>query len=125
MVKFERPRPTPKPKPPSQLNLLPEPQPPTVHRPPPQVVRAENTLTATTVRGKITLLEAINYDGLSPTKQAMWDLGMFGSIELKTIKGFQYYYLRWKDPKGNKNRSTYLGKNWDKAIAKLKTLTGH
>jgi hypothetical protein len=79
----------------------------------------------TTVRGKTTLRAAIDYDRLSPTKQAQWDLGMFGSIELKTIKGFQYYYLRWKDPDNKKMRSTYLGKTWDRAIAKLKNLTGH
>jgi hypothetical protein len=125
LIRFERPRPNLKPKPPDQLSLLPEPQPPTVHRPPPDENRAKNTLTATTVRGKNTLLQAIDYDALSPTKQAKWDLGLFGSIELKTIKGFQYYYLRWKDPNGSKHRSTYLGKTWAKAIDKLKTLTGH
>ena len=50
------------------------------------------------------------------------DAGLFGSIELKTIKGFQYYYLRWQDPANDKKRSTYLGKTWDKAKAKLAEL---
>ena len=74
---------------------------------------------------KIPLQQAIDYDKLTPTQQAKWDLGIFGSIELKKIHGFNYYYLRWADPKTKKLRSTYLAKDWDKAIAKLKKLTGH
>jgi hypothetical protein len=125
LLKIERTRPTLKTKPPTQLNLLPNPQPPTEHREPPNLVRDERTLTGKSVRVLSSLIEAIDYDKLSPTQQAKWDLGMFGRIELKTIKGFQYYYLRWYDPEDRRNRSTYLGKTWDKAIAKLKVLTGH
>ncbi|WP_309740085.1 hypothetical protein [Chamaesiphon sp. OTE_20_metabat_361] len=74
-------------------------------------------------RGKTSLRQAIDYDKLTPTNQAKWDLGMFGCIELKKIHGFDYYYLRWIDPKTKKRRSTYLAKDWDVAIAKLKKLT--
>jgi hypothetical protein len=31
--------------------------------------------------------------------------------------------LRWSDPETGKKRSTYLAKDWDKAIAKLHQLT--
>jgi hypothetical protein len=65
----------------------------------------------------------VDYDKLTPTQQAKWDVGIYGRIELKTIKGHQYYYLRWSDPETKKIRSTYLAKNWDSAIAKLRKLT--
>jgi hypothetical protein len=50
-------------------------------------------------------------------------MGMYGSIELKKIKGNYYFYLRWSDPDTGRKRSTYLAKEWDGAIAKLKKLT--
>ena len=70
-------------------------------------------------------MQAIDYDKLTPTQQARWDAGMYGSIELKNIGIYNYYYLRWLDPQTKKYRSTYLAKEWDKAIAKMQKLTGH
>ena len=74
---------------------------------------------------KKTLMQAVDYDKLTPTQQAKWDMGMYGSIELKTIKSYNYYYLRWLDPETKKYRSTYLAKDWDRAIAKMRSLTGY
>jgi hypothetical protein len=102
---------------------IPQPQPPTESRAVPMSHRVQKTLTDPTARVRKSLAQAIDYDTLTPSKQRGWDLGNYGSIELKNIKGHFYYYLRWREPKTNKNRSTYLGKDWDKAIAKLKELT--
>ena len=44
---------------------------------------------------------------------------MYGSIELKERGIYHYYYVRWTEPKTGTRRSTYLGKDWDKAIANL------
>lgn len=123
LLKFERPRPKLKNRDSSQLSLLPTPQPPTQHRPPPNIVREIPPLTTKKVRDVMSLYESVDYDKLTPTNQMRWDAGMYGSIELKTIKGYQYYYLRWQDPSDGRKRSTYLGKSWDNAIAKLKKLT--
>jgi hypothetical protein len=122
--------------PPCQLNLpilkerpkLPtilsiSPKPPETHRDPPAQLRDKNTLTDATVRVKKSLKDSIDYAKLTPTQQAAWDAGMYGSIELKQIKGNYYYYSRWKDPATGKKRSTYLSKDWNKAIAKLQKLT--
>jgi hypothetical protein len=125
LLQFERPRPTLKTKPPTQLSLLPEPQPPTVHRSPPNYHRDKFTPTARTVGVNLSLKDAIDYDALTPTQQAKWDLGLYGSIELKNRGIYQYYYLRWRDKSTDRYRSTYLGKTWEIAIAKLKKLTGH
>jgi hypothetical protein len=125
LLKFERPRPTLKTKPNHQLSLLPEPQPPTVNRFPPNTVGDKFTPTVPTVGVNLSLRDAIDYDALTPTQQAKWDAGLYGSIELKNRGIYQYYYLRWRDPKTSRYRSTYLGKTWGIAIAKLKTLTGH
>lgn len=123
LLNFERPRPKIKTKPPEQLTLLPSPKPPTLHRSVVSIDRANITLTAPAVRVRKSLKNAINYDLLTPTQQLRWDMGIYGSIELKTIKGNQYYYLRWKDPESNKYRSSYLGKTWDIAIVKMRKLT--
>jgi hypothetical protein len=125
LLNFERPRPNIKPKPPEQLTLLPEPRPPVLHRAVVSINRGKTTLTAPAVRVRKSLQEAIDYDLLTPTQQLRWDMGMYGSIELKTIRGYQYYYLRWLDPESKKYRSNYLGKTWDKAIEKLRKLTGY
>ncbi len=85
--------------------------------------RDKITLTDPAVRVRKTLKDAIDYSQLTPTQQSRWEAGTFGSIELKTIKGHQYYYLRWKDPETGKYRSTYLGKGWEKATAKMQKLT--
>ncbi|WP_310485717.1 hypothetical protein [Chamaesiphon sp. VAR_48_metabat_403] len=76
------------------------------------------------VRVRKSLKESIDYAKLTATKQAAWDAGMYGSIEIKTIKGNDYLYLRWNDPETGKKRSTYLGKDWNTAIEKMKKLTG-
>jgi hypothetical protein len=85
--------------------------------------REQSTLTKPTVRVKRTLKNSVDYAKLSATKQAAWDAGMYGSIELKKVKGNYYFYLRWRDTETGKNRSTYLGKEWDIAIRKLHELT--
>ena|GEM_PF-4546438 len=105
-----------------QLPTLPTPAAPTVNRPPPLAIRVDSTLTQNPVRGKSSLKDAIDYDKCTPTQQAQLDAGCFGQIELKTIGRNQYYYLRWQDPLTNKKRSTYLAKDYDKAIAKRKEL---
>jgi hypothetical protein len=125
LLNFERPRPIIKAKPPTQLTLLSEPRPPVLHRSIPDAYRDKNTLTVPDVRVKKSLIDVIDYDSLTPTQQLKWDLGMYGSIELKTIRGSQYYYLRWLDPENRKYRSTYLGKTWSIAIEKLRKLTGN
>lgn len=105
-------------------STLPTPQPPKIHRDILAINRVQNTLTKPAVRVRKPLYQAIDPDKLSATDRAKWDAGIYGSIEVKTIKGHEYYYLRWRDPETKKHRSTYLAKDWDKAIAKLKKLTG-
>ena len=120
------PRPILKEKPQSQQLTISSlsPQPPTVHRETVAPPRVENTLTAPVVRVRKALKDAIDYAKLTATKQAAWDAGMYGSIEIKSIKGNDYLYLRWNDPETGKKRSTYLGKDWNTAIEKMKKLTG-
>ncbi len=125
LLNIERPRPTLKPKPPSQLSLLPTPAPPTQHREPPANIRDRMPPTARKVGGILSLTQSVDYDKLTPTQQLKWDNGMYGSIQLKTVKGHQYYYLRWTEVTTKIRRSKYLGKTWDLAIAELKRLTGH
>jgi hypothetical protein len=85
--------------------------------------RVNLTLSNPTDRVRLPLSEAIDYDKLNPTKQAQWDMGVYGTIELKKLKGFYYYYLRWIDPTTKKRRSTYLGKYWEQAVRKMHKLT--
>jgi hypothetical protein len=120
MQNYQTPRPILKPKT-KIVGVLARPQPPTQSRP--EIVREQKTLTDPAVREQKTLKNAIDYESLTPTKQAQWDAGLFGHIEQKTIKGNLYYYLRWRDPQTNKLKSTYLAKKWDKAIAKMQKLT--
>jgi len=80
------------------------------------------TPTKLPVGGKLTLHQAIDYDKLTPSQQAKWDAGMYGSIELKPRGIYHYYYVRWTEPNTGKRRSTYLGKDWDIAIDKLNLL---
>jgi len=70
-------------------------------------------------------MQAKGSDRLTPTQQARWDAGMFGSIELKARGIYSYYYLRWIDPQTKKLRSTYLAKEREDAIARMQELTGH
>lgn len=107
----------------NQLSILPEPQPPTVHRSLENITRDRFTPTTRAVGVNLSLHSAIDYDSLTPTQQAKWDAGLYGSIELKNRGIYQYYYLRWRDKNTGKYRSTYLAKHWDDAIAKLKKLT--
>jgi hypothetical protein len=86
-------------------------------------VRETFSLTRRKLREKVSLSQVVDYDKLTPTQQARWDLGIYGTIELKKIKQWEYYYLRWRDDKGTQ-KSTYLGKDWNKAIDKVKQLTG-
>ncbi|WP_310485105.1 hypothetical protein [Chamaesiphon sp. VAR_48_metabat_403] len=108
-----------------QLALSIHPQPPTENRLPPLPTGELITPTVPTVGVRKTLFQAIDYDRLTPTQQARWDAGMFGSIELKARGIYHYYYLRWIDPETKKYRSTYLAKDWDRAIEKMHKLTGH
>jgi hypothetical protein len=124
ILKFQRPKSKLQTKPNHQLSLLPEPQPPTEHRSVENPHRDKITPTARAVGVRKPLKEAIDYDKLTPTQQAKWDAGVYGSIELKSRGIYQYYYLRWRDPTTNKYRSTYLAKGWDEAIAKMRNLTG-
>jgi hypothetical protein len=110
-----------RPKLPTILSI--SPKPPETHREPPALPRDEKTLTEPAVRVKKTLKESIDYAKLTPTQQASWDAGMYGSIELKKIKNNYYFYQRWKDPETGKKRSTYLSKDWNTAIDKLQKLT--
>jgi hypothetical protein len=115
----------------NQLSILPAP--PTVNRPPPVGSRDESSppkldrgddSSLPFPRPKTTLQDAIDYDKFTPTQQMRLDNGMFGAIELKEQHpGRFYYYLRWQDPANNKKRSTYLGKEWEVAKAKLRQLT--
>lgn len=77
------------------------------------------TPTKPSVGVKLTLHQAIDYDQLTPTQQARWDLGLFGSIELKERRIYHYYYVRWTEPKTGTRRSTYLHKDYDIAMMKL------
>jgi hypothetical protein len=123
VLSFERPRPKLRPKPSPQLTLLPEPQPPTQHREPPQIERGGIPRKITNLRGGLPLHLAIDYDKLTPTEQARWDAGMWGSIQLKNDRGNQYYVTRWVDPNTGVKRSNRLGRTYNEAIAKLKLLT--
>lgn len=123
LLNFQRPRPTLKPKPSTQLSLLPEPQPPTEHREPIPIARGGSPRKITNLRGGLPLHLAIDYDKLTPTEQARWDAGMWGSIQLKNDRGNQYYVTRWTDPNTGVKRSNRLGRTYDEALAKLKLLT--
>ncbi len=111
---------------PQLLNLDPytlNPQPPAVQRSPPHTAKDKIPPSLLGVGVNFTLKGAIDYDKLTPTQQAKWDFGMYGSIELKPRGIYHYYYLRWRDKTSGKYRSTYLAKDWDEAIAKLRRLT--
>ncbi len=123
LLNFERPRPKLRTKPATQLSLLPTPQPPTEHREPPQIERGGNPRKISKLRGGLPLHLAIDYDKLTPTEQAKWDAGMWGSIQLKNDRGNEYYVTRWTDPNTGVKRSNRLGRTYDEAIAKLKLLT--
>jgi hypothetical protein len=122
LLPFERPRPKLKPKQTTQLSLLPEPQPPTQHREPPQIQRGGITRKIDNLRGGLPLHLAIDYDKLTPTEQARWDAGMWGSIQLKNDRGNEYYVTRWTDPKTGVKRSNRLCRTYADSIAKLKLL---
>jgi hypothetical protein len=123
LLNFERPRPKIKPKSTTQLTLLPEPQPPTEHREPVPIARGGITRKISNLRGGLPLHLAIDYDKLTPTEQARWDAGMWGSIQLKNDRGNEYYVTRWVDPNTGVKRSNRLGRTYKEAIDKLRLLT--
>lgn len=122
LLQFERPRPKLKLKSTTQLSLLPEPQPPTQHREPPQPER-EIISRNPPERGRLSLIhECVDYDKLTVNEQMKWDRGMYGSVHLRGDLKNPYYCVRWKDPISKKYRSTKLDSDYDRSIAKLKLL---
>jgi hypothetical protein len=118
---FLTPKPKLKPKA-SQLTLSISPQPPTVNRLPPNLDKEKISRNKPPKREKLTLRESIDYDKLSPSEQAKWDAGIFGSIHLKEDRGRQYYVVRWVDPLTKTYRSNVLGKTYEQAKATLKKM---
>ena len=94
-------------------------QPPNLAVLPLEEVRVELPLIKPDVRVSLTLHQAIDYDKLTPTQQAKYDAGFFGSIELKPIGIYHYYYCRWTEPGTKIRRSNFLHKDWDEAIKAL------
>ena len=99
------------------------PRPPAVQRELPLDIVAQSPPKSAINGGGKSLRETIDYDKLTPTQQAKWDRGIYGSIQLKNTNNHQYYVCRWYEPGTKIRRSTYLGLSWDIAIAKLKLLT--
>jgi hypothetical protein len=122
LLSFERNRPKLKPKPARQLTLLPEPQPPTQHREPPQPAREQISRVSPEPGKFVPLHKAIDYDKLTVNEQMKWDKGMYGSVHLRTDVKHPYYCVRWRDPNTKKLRSTKLDSDYDRSIAKLKLL---
>jgi hypothetical protein len=110
------------PKSPSQLSLLPEPQPPTQHRLPPQLERVNISQAAPPTGKKLPMRQSIDYDKLTANEQVKWDQGMYGSLHLKPMGNHQYYVVRWFDPLTKTLRSNSLGKDEQQAIARWKKL---
>lgn len=107
---------------PSQLSLLPEPQPPTTNRLPPNQTRANISQSPHVAGKKLPLRESIDYDKLTANQQAKWDLGQYGSLHQKPMDGQVYYVVRWYDPLTKTLRSNSLGKDEKQAIARWKKL---
>jgi hypothetical protein len=118
---FLTPKPILKPKP-QQLTLSISPKPPTEHREVPERVGGNISRTNRHNREKLSLRESVDYDKLSPSEQAKWDAGIYGSIHLKEDRGYQYYVVRWVDPRTGSLRSNSLGKTYEAAKAKLKQM---
>jgi hypothetical protein len=66
--------------------------------------------------------ECIDYDKLTANEQAKWDAGMYGSLHLKNVNGYEYYVVRWYDPLSKTLRSNSLGKDEKEAIARWKKM---
>jgi hypothetical protein len=107
---------------PSQLSLLPNPQPPTQHREPPLPERVNISRTSPPIGKKLPMRQSIDYEKLTANEQAKWDVGMYGSLHLKNDKGNQYYVVRWYDPRTKTLRSNSLGKDEKQAIARWRKL---
>jgi hypothetical protein len=118
---FLKTKPILKPKP-QQLILSIHPQPPTENRLPPNQINENISRKPPPSGEKLTLRESIDYDKLSPSEQAKWDAGIYGSIHLKDDRGRQYYVVRWVDPKTKSLRSNKLGKTYQEAKATLKKM---
>lgn len=116
------PRPILKPKPkPQQLTILSIcPQPPKEHREIPAPLKEKISPPRGKRGEKKSLKQAIDYDKLTPTQQARWDAGLYGSIHLRSDKDNPYYVLRWRDPNTKSLRSTKLGNTYQEAVANLR-----
>jgi hypothetical protein len=115
------PKPILKPRP-QQLILSIQPQPPTETRLPPASIGGNISRNPPPVREKLSIKDSIDYDKLTPNEQAKWDAGMYGSLHLKNDKGYQYYVIRWYDPRTKTLRSNSVGKTHADAIANWKKL---
>jgi hypothetical protein len=93
-----------------------------VHREIPAPLREKITRNPARLREKITPFANIDYDKLTPTQQAKWDAGIFGSIYLREDVNIPYYCVRWVDPVTKAYRSKKLAKTYDRAKAILKKM---
>jgi hypothetical protein len=107
---------------PQQLILSIQPQSPTENRLPPASIGGNISRNPPPVREKLPLRESIDYDKLTANEQAKWDAGMYGSLHLKSDKGYQYYVVRWFDPRTKALRSNSVGKTIDEAKANWRKL---
>lgn len=98
------------------------PKPPTEHREPPALPRA-NISRNSKKRGNIFPRDVIDYDQLTPNQQAQWDAGCFGSLHLRADVNRPYWFIRWFDPVNKIQRSTKLGYKYEDAIDKRRQLT--
>jgi hypothetical protein len=118
---LDRPKPKLKPKP-HQLAFNIEPQPPTVNRLPPNVGRENISRHPPPAREKTSPFANIDYEKLTPTQQAKWDAGIFGSIHLRQDVKEPYYCVRWICPVTKSLRSKKLAKTYDRAKATLRKM---
>jgi hypothetical protein len=118
---FSTPKPILKPKI-SQLILAIQPQPPSEHRDPPNLEREKISRKNRKNREKLPLRESVDYSKLTPSERVKWDAGIYGSIHLKRDKGYEYYVVRWVDPRTGTYRSNALGKTLPEAKARLKQM---
>jgi hypothetical protein len=120
-VQTRQPRLKERPTHPTILSIIPKP--PTVQRDPPALLREVCSPKSPKSGEQTSPKEAIDYDKLTPTQQAKWDAGMYGSIHLRSDKVTPYYCVRWRDPKTKRQRSQKLGTTYKEAVAALKKLT--
>jgi hypothetical protein len=107
---------------PKQLILGIIPKPPIENRLPPNLNGDKISRTPRSKREKLSLKESVDYDKLTPSEQARWDVGIYGSIHLKEDRGRQYYVVRWVDPRTGCLRSNSIGKTFEEAKANLRKM---